>query len=150
VVLTEHHMAGLEALEADQIYYQQLADAVAQCFPVLRDVVVIQERRGLPTITPDGQYLVSAVDSVQGLVIVSGCQVGGIWASPGALAPSMVSRRAARGRRAEGWGDAAAARGGKGGFGILIRQQRYTLKRLATGDQYTYDTPELIGTLQHA
>jgi hypothetical protein len=31
----------------------------------------------------------------------------------GALAPSMVSRRAARGRRAGGWGDAAAARGEK-------------------------------------
>ena len=35
---------------------------------------------------------------------------------PGALAPSMVSRRAARGRRAGGWGDAAAARGEKGSY----------------------------------
>jgi 4-methylaminobutanoate oxidase (formaldehyde-forming) len=70
-------------LEADQIYYQQLADAAAHHFPVLRDAVVIQERRGLPTITPDGQYLVSDVESVRGLIIVSGCQVGGIWASPG-------------------------------------------------------------------
>jgi hypothetical protein len=38
-----------------------------------------------------------------------------VWSSPGALAPSMVSRRAARGRRAGGWGD-AAARGEKRGF----------------------------------
>jgi len=73
----------IPALEADQIYYQQLADAAAQYFPVLRDAVVIQERRGLPTITPDGQYLVSEVESMQGLIIASGCQVGGIWASPG-------------------------------------------------------------------
>jgi histidyl-tRNA synthetase len=29
-----------------------------------------------------------------------------------------------------------------------IAQQRYTLKRLATGDQYTYDATELIATLQ--
>jgi hypothetical protein len=42
----------------------------------------------------------------------------------GALAPSMVSRRAARGRRAGGWGDAAAARGEKRGFGIPIRLPR--------------------------
>jgi glycine/D-amino acid oxidase-like deaminating enzyme len=45
--------------------------------------VVIQERRGLPTITPDGQYLVSTVAEVQGVIIMTGCQVGGIWASPG-------------------------------------------------------------------
>ena len=38
-----------------------------------------------------------------------------VWSRPGALAPSMVSRRAARGRRAGGWGDAAAARGEKKG-----------------------------------
>jgi len=33
--------------------------------------------------TPDGQYMVSEVDEVQGLVLVTGCQVGGIWSSPG-------------------------------------------------------------------
>jgi 4-methylaminobutanoate oxidase (formaldehyde-forming) len=70
-------------LEADQIYYQQLLEAATQYLPVLREAVVIQERRGLPTMTPDGLYLVSAVDQVQGLVVMSGCQVGGIWASPG-------------------------------------------------------------------
>lgn len=70
-------------LEADQIYYHQLTDAAAPYFPALRTAGVIQERRGLPTITPDGEHLVSAVEQVQGLIIVSGCQVGGIWASPG-------------------------------------------------------------------
>jgi hypothetical protein len=43
-----------------------------------------------------------------------------VWSSPGALAPSMVSRRAARGRRAGGWGG-AAARGEKRGFIFPIR-----------------------------
>ena len=43
-----------------------------------------------------------------------------VWSRPGALAPSMVSRRAARGRRAGGWGD-AAARGEKRGFIFPIR-----------------------------
>ena len=70
-------------LEADQIYYQQLLEAATQYLPVLREAVVIQERRGLPTMTPDGLYLVSEVDQVQGLIVMSGCQVGGIWASPG-------------------------------------------------------------------
>src|SRR5215470_19460377 len=70
-------------LEADQIYYQQLAEAAAPYFPALRTAGVIQERRGLPTITPDGQYLVSTVGEIQGVIIMAGCQVGGIWASPG-------------------------------------------------------------------
>ena len=73
----------IPALEADQIYYHQLADAAAHYFPALRTAGVIQERRGLPTITPDGQHLVSTVEHVQGLIVLSGCQVGGIWASPG-------------------------------------------------------------------
>ncbi len=48
-------------LEADQVYYQQLTEAAIEAFPALRDAGVIQERRGLPTVTPDGQYLVSEV-----------------------------------------------------------------------------------------
>ena len=60
-------------LEADQIYYQQLLEAAMQYLPVLREAVVIQERRGLPTVTPDGLYLVSEVDQVQGLIVMSGC-----------------------------------------------------------------------------
>jgi 4-methylaminobutanoate oxidase (formaldehyde-forming) len=73
----------IPALEADQIYYHQLAEAAAQYFPVLQHAGVIQERRGLPTMTPDGQYLVSTVPQVQGLLVAAGCQVGGIWSSPG-------------------------------------------------------------------
>jgi glycine/D-amino acid oxidase-like deaminating enzyme len=80
-------------LEADQIYYQQLTEAAAAAFPVLHEAVVMQERRGLPTITPDGQYLVSTVAEVPGLIIMAGCQVGGIWASPGLgrIVADMVS-----------------------------------------------------------
>ena len=83
-------------LEADQIYYQQLSDAAAEHLPALRQAGVIQERRGLPTMTPDGQYMVSEVDEVQGLVIVAGCQVGGIWSSPalGRIAADIVGGEA--------------------------------------------------------
>ena len=73
----------IPALEADPIYDHQLADATARSFPALRTAGVIQERRGLPTITPDGQHVVSTVEQAQGLIVLSGCQVGGIWASPG-------------------------------------------------------------------
>lgn len=80
-------------LEADQIYYHQLASAATACFPVLHNAVVVQERRGLPTMTPDGQHLVSSVDQMQGLLLLTGCQVGGIWASPGLgrIVADMVS-----------------------------------------------------------
>src|SRR5215510_15260180 len=70
-------------LEADQIYYQQLIEAAATSFPALHEAVVIQERRGLPTITPDGQYLVSTVPEVQGVIIMACCQIGRLWASSG-------------------------------------------------------------------
>ena len=87
------HRFEIPDLEADQIYYQQLANAAEQNFPVLRDAGVMQERRGLPTITPDGQYIVSEAEQVQGLVIVTGCQVGGIWSSPalGRIAADIIS-----------------------------------------------------------
>jgi len=70
-------------LEADQIYYTQLAEAAASFFPVLRKAVIIQERRGLPTITPDAQLVVSELEQIKGLIVASGCMVGGIFASPG-------------------------------------------------------------------
>lgn len=73
----------IAGLEADQIYYLQLTEIASQFFPALRKAGVIQERRGLPTITPDAQYLVSEVPQVKGLIVASGCQVGGIFASPG-------------------------------------------------------------------
>jgi hypothetical protein len=69
-------------------------------------------------------------ETAGGLVVAGAKAVGTLapYADAGALAPSMVSRRAARGRRAGGWGDAAAARGEKRGFGILIRKTaRYVL-----------------------
>lgn len=73
----------IPALEADQVYYEQLTDAAVKFFPSLREAVVIQERRGLPTISPDGRLLASASDQVKGLVIASACGVGGIDRSPG-------------------------------------------------------------------
>ena len=73
----------IPALEADPIYYQQLAQAASQFFPALKDAVVVRERRGLPTIAPDGRLIVSPSDQIKGLIVASACGVGGIFHSPG-------------------------------------------------------------------
>ena len=74
----------IPALEADPIYYQQLGEAAEKFFPTLGNAVIIQERRGLPTISPDGRLIISEPAGAQGLVVMSACGVGGIDRSPGA------------------------------------------------------------------
>ncbi len=73
----------VSSLEADPVYFRQLADAATKFFPSLGDAVVIQERRGLPTIAPDGRMLVSESEHVGGLIVAAACGVGGINRSPG-------------------------------------------------------------------
>ena len=73
----------IPALKADAVYYQQLTVAASKFFPALSDAVVVQERRGLPTIAPDGRLLVSECKELPGLIVASGCGVGGIDRSPG-------------------------------------------------------------------
>jgi glycine/D-amino acid oxidase-like deaminating enzyme len=74
----------ISALEADPVYYQQLRDAARTFFPSLADATVVQERRGLPTISPDGRMVLSEPAGLRGLVVLSACGVGGIDRSPGA------------------------------------------------------------------
>ena len=85
----------VRSLAADPVYYQQLHAAATTFFPSLGDAVVIQERRGLPTISPDGRLIVSEPGGIRGLVVLSACGVGGIDRSPGAgrLAAEIVSGR---------------------------------------------------------
>ena len=73
----------IPALEADPLYYRQLTGAAVRFFPALRDAVVVQERRGLPTISPDGRLVVGQSEQIPGLVVASACGVGGIHHSPG-------------------------------------------------------------------
>ncbi len=74
----------VSALEADQVYYQQLRDAATGFFPALADATIVRERRGLPTISPDGRLVLSEPSGLRGLVVLSGCCVGGVSRSPGA------------------------------------------------------------------
>jgi len=73
----------IPALKADSVYYEQLTEAASVFFPDLKDAMIVQERRGLPTVSPDGRLLVSEFESLAGLVVTSGCGVGGIDRSPG-------------------------------------------------------------------
>jgi glycine/D-amino acid oxidase-like deaminating enzyme len=73
----------ISALEADRVYYQQLNDAARTFFPALAEATIVRERRGLPTISPDGRLILSEPAGLRGLVVLSGCGVGGISRSPG-------------------------------------------------------------------
>jgi len=74
----------IAALPADPVYYQQLRDVATKFFPSLANATVVQERRGLPTISPDGRLILSEPSGLRGLVLLSACGVGGIERSPGA------------------------------------------------------------------
>ena len=74
----------IAALPADPVYYQQLRDQARRFFPSLTNATIVQERRGLPTVSPDGRLVLSEPGGLQGLVVVSACGVGGIDRSPGA------------------------------------------------------------------
>lgn len=72
----------IAALEPDRIYYERLRAAAESVFPCLKSASIIQERRGLPTVTPDAFPIVDESSSMKGMVVVTGCQVGGIARSP--------------------------------------------------------------------
>ena len=85
----------IAALEADPVYYQQLRDQASRFFPSLAEATIVQERRGLPTISPDGRLIVAEPGGLRGLVVLSACGVGGIDRSPGAgrLVADIVGER---------------------------------------------------------
>ena len=85
----------ISSLAADPVYYQQLGSAATKFFPSLSGAVVVQERRGLPTISPDGRMIVSEPAGLRGLVVLSACGVGGVNRSPGAgrIVADIVSGR---------------------------------------------------------
>jgi glycine/D-amino acid oxidase-like deaminating enzyme len=60
---------------------RKIADVAAQ-FPVLTRTGVAVLRGGLPTMTPDGYFLVDQAPARPGLWVLSGCNVGGVSNSP--------------------------------------------------------------------
>jgi len=73
-------------LDLDLGVLGRLANAVREQLPIFQDVLrrgAIQEHRGgLPTMSPDGLFLVGPVDELPGLFAATGCNVGGLSTSP--------------------------------------------------------------------
>jgi glycine/D-amino acid oxidase-like deaminating enzyme len=61
---------------------RRLTEEVLAFFPVLRDAPIQEHRGGLPTCTPDGQFIAGPVPNLEGFFIISGCNVGGLSMSP--------------------------------------------------------------------
>jgi glycine/D-amino acid oxidase-like deaminating enzyme len=71
-------------LPLDISVLHRLAEQVRDQFPIFQDPTVrIREHRGgLPTMTPDGVYVVGPVPGVAGMYVISGCCVGGLTIAP--------------------------------------------------------------------
>jgi glycine/D-amino acid oxidase-like deaminating enzyme len=61
---------------------QRRLDEVVQHFPSLAAATWDVLRGGLPTMTPDGHFLVGPLSDVEGLWLIGGCNVGGLSTSP--------------------------------------------------------------------
>lgn len=59
-----------------------LTEEALEFLPVLKDARIQEHRGGLPTTTPDGQYIVGPVPNLEGFYVVGGCNAGGLSVSP--------------------------------------------------------------------
>jgi 4-methylaminobutanoate oxidase (formaldehyde-forming) len=71
----------IEHTEKDLGVLEELAAGLTRAFPALDGAPVLKGCAGLPTFTPDGQYLVGPVPSVEGLWVAAGCNAIGIAGS---------------------------------------------------------------------
>ncbi len=69
-------------LTGDITILQDFIQAVQPYIPILRQAFIVRERRGLPTLTPDGNFLLGDVPNLKGFYIATGCCVTGISAAP--------------------------------------------------------------------
>ncbi|MSP12799.1 MAG: FAD-binding oxidoreductase [Chloroflexi bacterium] len=61
---------------------RRLTDGILPYFPALREATVQEHRGGLPTMTPDGNYLIGPVPGIANFYIATGCNVGGLSTAP--------------------------------------------------------------------
>jgi 4-methylaminobutanoate oxidase (formaldehyde-forming) len=69
------------------------AGGLVEVVPGLGDAPIVGGTAGLPTFTPDGQFVVGALDGIGGLLVASGCCAHGIAGSGGvgrAVAEAVV------------------------------------------------------------
>jgi 4-methylaminobutanoate oxidase (formaldehyde-forming) len=102
----EHLPEGFQIaqLELDLAVLRRLADRVREQLPVFQDVfargAIREHRGGLPTMSPDAQFLLGESAQVPGLFFASGCNVGGLSTAPAlgeALADLIATGKAAVG-----------------------------------------------------
>lgn len=71
----------IEHTEKDLGVLEELAGGLTEVFPPLEKAPVLKGCAGLPTFTPDGQYLLGAVPQTGGLYVAAGCNAIGIAGS---------------------------------------------------------------------
>jgi sarcosine dehydrogenase len=72
----------IKDVPADMAVLHHFTEAFQPYVPVLGEAFIVAERRGLPTVTPDGDFLLSDIPGIPGFYIASGCCVTGISAAP--------------------------------------------------------------------
>lgn len=71
----------IEHTEKDLGVLEELARGLTEVFPMLEGAPVLKGCAGLPTFTPDGQYLIGTVPTIDGLYVAAGCNAIGIAGS---------------------------------------------------------------------
>jgi 4-methylaminobutanoate oxidase (formaldehyde-forming) len=71
----------IEHTEKDLGVLEELAGGLTRAFPALDGAPVLKGCAGLPTFTPDGNYLLGPVPNIRGLWVAAGCNAIGIAGS---------------------------------------------------------------------
>lgn len=71
----------IEETERDVGIPDELGLGLSRVCPTLKGALIIGGRAGLPTFTPDGNYLIGALPGIRGLFIAAGCNATGIAGS---------------------------------------------------------------------
>ena len=83
----------IEAVTRDPGVMTAYAGGLVEVVPGLDDAPIVGGTAGLPTFTPDGQFVVGALDGAAGLLVASGCCAHGIAGAGGvgrAVAEAVV------------------------------------------------------------
>lgn len=71
----------IEETEKDIGVLEELGAGLTRAFPALQGAPIIRGCAGLPTFTPDGNYLIGPVPRLRGLYVAAGCNALGIAGS---------------------------------------------------------------------
>src|SRR5438067_13848041 len=73
---------GIDDLPLDFSVLERLISLVADQFPIFRDITLREHRGGLPTMTADGEHIISPLPDLGGFYVAGGCCVGGLSIAP--------------------------------------------------------------------